>query len=541
MLERNLEALARRDPELAQRLCLPVATHHVARQPGGEVHYTYRHAARRLDLTGDQVEQLVGQVEQGDTALVVGVGLGELVAPLLARGARVVAWERDPCLLRLALSAHDWSAAIADGALRPALVGGLLGLPREEALGSWTIVRHPLLGGIYAGELELLERGLGERRALLCEGALFVDDVREALAALGHSVFCLDVELVAEEETEHLVRSLAPQIVVTVNYRTGLAELCERLGVALVSWEIDPTVDRIEPCRVRPCRAHVFTYRRAQQQAFREAGFEHVAHLPLATNPGRRHPVQLSEDEARRYGADVAFAGASMVEQAGRFRQQILEALAVLGVQDGEPRLEHILTRQRQDFSRFVLRELVQQHLGVLAEEMARRGSGDDLLMLVAEIAAAEKRLTYVANLGRFGVQVWGDGGWRAVEQHGAVYMGPAGHQRELNRVYVGARINVDIGRLYQADIVTMRVFDVLACGGFVLAEHSDDLARLLEPGVEVDSYRNLDELGAKIEHYLAHPDAAAAIAARGRERVRRDHTIAARVQQMLASVRADT
>ena len=33
--------------------------------------------------------------------------------------------------------------------------------------------------------------------------------------------------------------------------------------------------------------------------------------------------------------------------------------------------------------------------------------------------------------------------------------------------------------RFYQRDIVTMRVFDVLASGGFVLAEWSEDLAEL--------------------------------------------------------------
>jgi spore maturation protein CgeB len=150
------------------------------------------------------------------------------------------------------------------------------------------------------------------------------------------------------------------------------------------------------------------------------------------------------------------------------------------------------------------------------------------------EIAAAEKRLAYVARLGRFGARVWGDEGWRAIAD-GAVYEGPAGHGLELTKIYCASQINVDVGRLYQSDIVTMRVFDVLACGGFVLAERSSALGELFEIGVEVECYATADELEAKVAHYLANPGAAHAIAQRGRAAVLQRHTIAARVARMLA------
>jgi spore maturation protein CgeB len=81
-----------------------------------------------------------------------------------------------------------------------------------------------------------------------------------------------------------------------------------------------------------------------------------------------------------------------------------------------------------------------------------------------------------------------------------------------------------------------MRVFDVLACGGFVLAERSEALAELFEIGVEVDCYANADELEAKVELYLREPERARAIAVRGREAVQRRHTVAARVRHMLAA-----
>ncbi len=79
-----------------------------------------------------------------------------------------------------------------------------------------------------------------------------------------------------------------------------------------------------------------------------------------------------------------------------------------------------------------------------------------------------------------------------------------------------------------------LRVFDVMACGAFVLAERSEDLGALFDLGVEVDSWATPRELSAKVAHYLAHPHAAQELARRGREAVLGRLTIQARVEHML-------
>ena len=162
----------------------------------------------------------------------------------------------------------------------------------------------------------------------------------------------------------------------------------------------------------------------------------------------------------------------------------------------------------------------------------------EDPLLWASEMAASEKRLTYVANLGVHGIVVWGDAGWKQVEAYGARYSGRyARHTDELTKIYCASTINVDVGRLYQSDIVTMRVFDVLACGGFLLAERSDDLEQLFEVGLEVEAYSTLAELKRKVAFYLANPEAARAIADRGLTAVRTRHTIRQRVETMMGAM----
>jgi spore maturation protein CgeB len=94
--------------------------------------------------------------------------------------------------------------------------------------------------------------------------------------------------------------------------------------------------------------------------------------------------------------------------------------------------------------------------------------------------------------------------------------------------------VHLDISRAYQRDIVTLRVFDILACGGFVLAEHSEELSRVFAPD-EIETWRTLGELRAKVAHFVAHPDERRERAARGRARVLRDHRLSQRVERILA------
>jgi hypothetical protein len=227
-----------------------------------------------------------------------------------------------------------------------------------------------------------------------------------------------------------------------------------------------------------------------------------------------------------------------MVENARASRERFLEVFASWSpsrdaAKDGKRVLEEVLALQRADFARFRVPELLDARAPGL-RDFARRRSGEDPSMLAGETAAAEKRLAWISTLGAQGVKVWGDPGWRVAERHGVAWMGPAKHGAELTRLYNRSLVNLDVGRIYQQDIVTMRVFDVLACGRLVLAEWSPALDELFREG-EIASYRGIDELAAKARWFLAHPEAARELGKRGREAVCARHTLDQRLAHMFA------
>lgn len=550
-LERNARALGAVAPALVERLTRPASTDHLQLDPQGAAALAWRGTWQRLDLSGDaragaplDLGARTGERDP-ETLLLFGLGLGETLARALAGEARrVVAWERDPVLLRLVLERYDLADAIAGGRLELALGTDLLPWTRERVPGA--VRAHPVLGSLWERERRLVERGLVGRPIAVAEGRLFVDQVGACLERLGFAPWTLDLEGLAVEELTHQLDALEPAALVAINHLHGAAEFCAARGLPLVTWEIDPSTDRL-PTLGRACPdAHVFTYRRAHVETFRAAGFEHVAYRPLATDTHARRPAELAGEDAERYRAPVVFVGASMVERGSATRDQFLALYRAwardtgAADRDGAAALEQVLADQRADLSRYRVPDLLRPAFGPFLDALERLAAAGQASqrpdVLAAEAAAAEKRLSWIAALAEFGVEVWGDDGWKALERHGVRHRGGAGHRAELNRVYSGATINVDVGRIYQDDIVTMRVFDVLACGGFALVERNVALEECFALGEELEAYRDVAELRAKVAHYLAHPAAAGAIAQRGLAAVRERHDMTARLAEMLAT-----
>jgi glycosyltransferase involved in cell wall biosynthesis len=137
-------------------------------------------------------------------------------------------------------------------------------------------------------------------------------------------------------------------------------------------------------------------------------------------------------------------------------------------------------------------------------------------------------------------VRVWGNG-WESfkenvpgltVERHALVN---SGGDLFYTKGICATRINLCFLRKANRDLQTDRSIEIPACGGFMLAEYTDEHARLFDEDKEAVFFRNREELVEKIRYYLDHEEQRAAIAKAGRERCVRDgYANMDRVQYML-------
>ncbi len=153
-------------------------------------------------------------------------------------------------------------------------------------------------------------------------------------------------------------------------------------------------------------------------------------------------------------------------------------------------------------------------------------------------------RQTVLESIADFGLKIWGPpcdsrATWTTDGSRlTRCWQGRPAWGVEAVKIYNAADIVLDIHFLFGAPTpmcnVTARVFEVPACGGFLLTNASEPLERLYVVGREMICYRSMHELRGLVAHYLAHPDERRAIARAGETRARNEHTFEDRLREML-------
>lgn len=132
------------------------------------------------------------------------------------------------------------------------------------------------------------------------------------------------------------------------------------------------------------------------------------------------------------------------------------------------------------------------------------------------------ERYQMMLALAKVGVQVVVRGpGWEPyVGQHPKLVVKPGW---VLGDDYAGVicatKINLCFLRKVNRDLQTTRSFEIPACGGFMLAERTDEQLALFQEGKEAAFFSDEEELISKVRYYLDHEQERAQIAALGRER----------------------
>ncbi|MBU0567726.1 glycosyltransferase, partial [bacterium] len=98
------------------------------------------------------------------------------------------------------------------------------------------------------------------------------------------------------------------------------------------------------------------------------------------------------------------------------------------------------------------------------------------------------------------------------------------------------SKINLNITKAHSPTAINQRLFDVPACGGFVLTDFREDL-NLLFDADEVAYYQNKEDLLEKVRFYLSHPEEREKIARRARKRVLSQHTYEVRMESLVKSL----
>lgn len=372
-------------------------------------------------------------------------------------------------------------------------------------------------------------------RLLVLEHGLLSRDCAEALRAAGHTVDCHPPG--RGPVMDALARA---EGILSINLNPSLARVAARRRIPYAAWVVDPRVNRMtlaEEAAEASEHTAVFCYERAQLPLYREMGYPHVAYLPTGAAP------RFCAPEAPREDLPVGFVGSPLVEASNEFVpfRRAMEAQAATGgegaasaravlevvaacVREQEGDLEGFripAVLKAQERARGI--RLVSEEWGPLKWQFAYG---------MAKEAARAHRVAVCRALAPLGLSVWGPPEWRDVLVEGMRYEGEASYPDGARAAYLRCALHVNVTRIYAGDVVPNRVWDVLACGGFLMSDARGEIRRLLP---ELPIFSTPAEAVDLARRYLERPDERRALARRLGEAVRARHTLAHRLQEIMA------
>ena len=169
-------------------------------------------------------------------------------------------------------------------------------------------------------------------------------------------------------------------------------------------------------------------------------------------------------------------------------------------------------------------------------EEIARYGGRVGFIGAWEEERADS--MLKIAQAGHL-VRIWGAGWERIRKRHSNLIVeNRALWGAEYAKAICAFDINLGFLRKINRDLQTIRSVEIPACGGFMLAERTDEHLILFEEGIEAEFFGSDDELVEKVKYYLAHPDKRETIAAAGRKRcLRSGYSCHNRLKEMILEI----
>ncbi len=326
--------------------------------------------------------------------------------------------------------------------------------------------------------------------------------------------------------------------VFSINFFPAISYTCERLKVPYVCWTVDSPVPEFFSNALKNTYNRIFLFDRAQYEFFSPVNPSCIHYLPLAADVKQFEKTVLSMTEADYtvYGAEVSFVGSLYTEKCRYdslalsdhtrgYVDGLMEAqLRVYGynlIADTltESVIQEIMTADPQRYRGEDLREGVERYL------TAHQYIG-------MKLAAVERERTLQRLSEHFPVTLYTRSDASSLPRVDC--RGGVRTLTEMPKVFQASRINLNMTMRPIETGLSQRIWDVLACGGFLLTNYQSEIPEYFEIGKELETYESMEELEEKVRYYLAHEEERIEIAINGYEKVAAHHSYEMRLAQMI-------
>lgn len=324
----------------------------------------------------------------------------------------------------------------------------------------------------------------------------------------------------------------------SINFFPSVSDVCNIWGIPYLCLIVDsPVLELFSTSLANPCNK-VFLFDRQLYNDFHHINPDGIFHIPLATNVRDNYATatMASAADRARFSSDISFIGSLYSEKC--LYNQITLPEKMRGYVDGLIEAQ-LLVYGYNFIEECVTPELIEAFCKVRPELINFPDSMkvDTKAVIAQHIisvkVAEQERLRYLKALSEhFNVDLY---------TGSDTYSMPLIHNRgfaktntEMPIIFHQSKINLNLTAKSIRSGLSLRIFDVLGCEGFLITNYQTELPEHFNIGEDLEAYTSLDDLMGKCEYYLSHDKERREIAHNGFEKVKKYHTYDIRLTQML-------
>lgn len=324
----------------------------------------------------------------------------------------------------------------------------------------------------------------------------------------------------------------------SINFFPSVSDVCNIWGIPYLCLIVDsPVLELFSTSLANPCNK-VFLFDRQLYNDFHHINPDGIFHIPLATNVRDNYATatMASAADRARFSSDISFIGSLYSEKC--LYNQITLPEKMRGYVDGLIEAQ-LLVYGYNFIEECVTPELIEAFCKVRPELINFPDSMkvDTKAVIAQHIisvkVAEQERLRYLKALSEhFNVDLY---------TGSDTYSMPLIHNRgfaktntEMPIIFHQSKINLNLTAKSIRSGLSLRIFDVLGCEGFLITNYQTELPEHFNIGEDLEAYTSLDDLMGKCEYYLSHDKDRQEIAHNGFEKVKKYHTYDIRLTQML-------
>lgn len=324
----------------------------------------------------------------------------------------------------------------------------------------------------------------------------------------------------------------------SINFFPSVSDVCNIWDIPYLCLIVDsPVLELFSTSLANSCNK-VFLFDRQLYNDFHHINPDGIFHIPLATNVRDNYATatMASAADRARFSSDISFIGSLYSEKC--LYNQITLPEKMSGYVDGLIEAQ-LLVYGYNFIEECVTPELIEAFCKVRPELINFPDSMkvDTKAVIAQHIisvkVAEQERLRYLKALSEhFNVDLY---------TGSDTYSMPLIHNRgfaktntEMPIIFHQSKINLNLTAKSIRSGLSLRIFDVLGCEGFLITNYQAELPEHFNIGEDLEAYTSLDDLMGKCEYYLSHDKERREIAHNGFEKVKKYHTYDIRLTQML-------